>query len=477
ENANIDAMPYFEPNSDSLFQKEIKNYPENYKAYGIYFTKIIPPPYSDELNKALNKYLPFLEGLYEKKPNNQGVIYSLCIGYAKNKEISKSKSLLYKLIDDFPGSPLTNNALSIYGYESFKAGNNPAVDNEIISLLSDKFKLDTEYPVCKQNIYLLEKDSTLNRNLFIEALESLVKDDSLDYSSKIKLAEYYLNNEEYDKAEVLIEKTINFLLHSGIKYKWNARNSYLKKELARAYEVRARVRAKKLDYVNAYSSINSAIELLKDDQNGNVVFEYKRFRANLYLKFDNLAMAEEEYAVLYLTEDKEAKAGLLDIYKITHSDTTGFSVYLNSLEKRFADKIKYKKAPGFKIKDRQGNEYVSSKMTDKVIVLNFWGIGCGPCVAEIPELNKLVNKYKNSNVVFIALTYDKDDVLDKFLEKHSFDYNIVNTAWYLAKKFNVSGIPRHFVVKNGEIVKSVLGAKPDIVNELSKAIDKALTED
>ncbi|NPA35382.1 MAG: hypothetical protein GXO47_00880, partial [Chlorobi bacterium] len=43
ENANIDAMPYFEPNSDSLFQKEMKNYPDNYKAYGIYFTKIIPP--------------------------------------------------------------------------------------------------------------------------------------------------------------------------------------------------------------------------------------------------------------------------------------------------------------------------------------------------------------------------------------------------------------------------------------------------
>ena len=39
----------------------------------------------------------------------------------------------------------------------------------------------------------------------------------------------------------------------------------------------------------------------------------------------------------------------------------------------------------------------------KVVFLNFWGIWCGPCVGELPSLEKLRAKYEPLGVVFLTL--------------------------------------------------------------------------
>ncbi|GEM_PF-3600272 len=44
----------------------------------------------------------------------------------------------------------------------------------------------------------------------------------------------------------------------------------------------------------------------------------------------------------------------------------------------------------------------------------------------MPELNALVNKYKNDDkLVFLAVTYDTKEIVDKFLSKRPFHYNII----------------------------------------------------
>lgn len=52
-------------------------------------------------------------------------------------------------------------------------------------------------------------------------------------------------------------------------------------------------------------------------------------------------------------------------------------------------------------------------------MLIFWGVGCAPCIKEIPELNKLVEKYHLENVKFIApATYPPEETIeDHFLAK------------------------------------------------------------
>ena len=51
------------------------------------------------------------------------------------------------------------------------------------------------------------------------------------------------------------------------------------------------------------------------------------------------------------------------------------------------------KAPDFELRTIKGDIVKLSDLKGKVILLNFWGTWCGPCLQEIPDFNRLYSKY------------------------------------------------------------------------------------
>ena len=84
-------------------------------------------------------------------------------------------------------------------------------------------------------------------------------------------------------------------------------------------------------------------------------------------------------------------------------------------------------------------------------LINFWFTDCPPCVKEIPELNRLKEKY-NDKVNFIAITFDdKEDVMD-LLEKKDFKFiQIINSQDYI-NEIGIKAYPKNvFIDKEGKI--------------------------
>ncbi len=52
----------------------------------------------------------------------------------------------------------------------------------------------------------------------------------------------------------------------------------------------------------------------------------------------------------------------------------------------------------------------------KVVILEFWGTWCGPCVAAIPHLNRLVSEYRNQPVQFLFVTDEEQWRVESFLK-------------------------------------------------------------
>jgi thiol-disulfide isomerase/thioredoxin len=57
----------------------------------------------------------------------------------------------------------------------------------------------------------------------------------------------------------------------------------------------------------------------------------------------------------------------------------------------------------------------------KVVILDFWGTWCAPCVAGIPNLNELASHYREKPVQFIAVGHENPRKVAWFLKKHPID--------------------------------------------------------
>ena len=65
---------------------------------------------------------------------------------------------------------------------------------------------------------------------------------------------------------------------------------------------------------------------------------------------------------------------------------------------------KKEKFPEFKTTDSNGNEVTEKIFADKdITMVNVWGTFCGPCINEMPELQKIYESLpKNANLIGIT---------------------------------------------------------------------------
>ncbi len=121
--------------------------------------------------------------------------------------------------------------------------------------------------------------------------------------------------------------------------------------------------------------------------------------------------------------------------------------------------FKDKEFPKFYLKTLADKNFNSEKLIGKPTMINFWFTRCAPCIDEIPVLNKIKEKYKD-DFNFIAITYEKKEDVEKFLEKHPFDFEHLINAKDFTDQLGIQAYPLNlFLDKNG-ILKYVKGGIP-----------------
>ena len=142
-------------------------------------------------------------------------------------------------------------------------------------------------------------------------------------------------------------------------------------------------------------------------------------------------------------------------WKLTHSRTApDMNVFT-----RWNDCIKGKEMPLLSLKTISGEKIETKDLKGKVIVINLWFTSCHPCIAELPALNKLVKEYKNKNVVFLGLSTDTKEMLDRdFFPNYKFDFKIISGAGDKVEKIGHTGFPTTYIIDpKGKVIDAWVG--------------------
>lgn len=132
-------------------------------------------------------------------------------------------------------------------------------------------------------------------------------------------------------------------------------------------------------------------------------------------------------------------------------------------------KAEGKTFPKFQFFDLNGTEYNNENTKGKIVILKCWFIGCRACVAEFPELNKLVDNYRNrKDIVFISLATDSKEKLNQFLAQKTFNYAVVaDESNFITKELNVSSYPTHIIIDSNGIIRKVVNKADEMIMALS----------
>ena len=63
-------------------------------------------------------------------------------------------------------------------------------------------------------------------------------------------------------------------------------------------------------------------------------------------------------------------------------------------------------APDFTLRSMDGPNLRLAEQRGQVVMVNFWATWCGPCRQEMPHLNKLYDKYRDSGFVLLGVNID-----------------------------------------------------------------------
>jgi peroxiredoxin/heme-degrading monooxygenase HmoA len=112
-------------------------------------------------------------------------------------------------------------------------------------------------------------------------------------------------------------------------------------------------------------------------------------------------------------------------------------------------------APDFSFTSADG-EYISLEdLKGKVVMLDFWGTWCPPCVASVPELRKLYSRYSKESFVLIGISSDFDDgVWRNFTDKnHMLWPQYRDRDRHIMEAFSIRAFPTYVIIDHEGILR------------------------
>ena len=118
-------------------------------------------------------------------------------------------------------------------------------------------------------------------------------------------------------------------------------------------------------------------------------------------------------------------------------------------------------AADFELTDLEGRSYKLSDLIGKVVVVNMWASWCPPCIAEMPSVEALYRRFRNSDLVVLTVSVDAEGAkaVQPIVNEMGLTVPVLlDSESTLPPRYGVTGYPETFVVdRDGRVVEHYIG--------------------
>jgi thiol-disulfide isomerase/thioredoxin len=238
--------------------------------------------------------------------------------------------------------------------------------------------------------------------------------------------------------------------------------------LKNGYDLKLTIDAKEFDETVVYTGKGSkennflaqkalTDELFEMELEGLLEKEESEFKA---------ALEKKKTSDLANLEKAGLDAKLIEIAKpMINQESTMLLQYFN--QKSSAKKLENSVAPAFDYENHKGGKTKLEDLRGKYVYIDVWATWCGPCIAEIPHLKKVEEKFHGKNIEFVSISVDTDKDREKWkkfvTDKHLGGVQLfADKNWNsdFIKAFGVNSIPRFLLIDPDGKVLNADAARP-----------------
>lgn len=465
----------FEPNYEKAYQEfkqELTLYPQNYNTwFDMWNLKL------KKLNWLKQQVNIQLDSLLQNSKQTADLLALAFNTYWKllnNPKTAVENGDL--ILTNFKSYP--DREAIVYALIFLKYGGNPeAIISELIKFSQRATNPEYLKSACYQLGVTFQKFQNLDESIkYLRKYIELVPNDVM---VRLILANIFLRKQDYDAARQMIDQARAA----------NTDESYFQSNpWEEPQQRRAQVELSQCQILSTEAALETeldnyplAIQLRKqviEQGTPFPAFEWTKI-GDIFSRTGQLDSAQRAYvkAVSINPAQGDAIEKLRFIYKLSTNDTTGFDSFLNDA---IATELRVSAtpAPDFALTDLNGDLYQLSEQKGKTVVLTFWDSWSSACRQEIPQLNALVEKFKdNQTVVFWAISVEAPISINKFIKGNPFHYRLFHSGFEAKQLFKVIGFPTHIIIDpSGKIRYTQIGYSENIQNQLKQEILSILNE-
>jgi peroxiredoxin len=152
--------------------------------------------------------------------------------------------------------------------------------------------------------------------------------------------------------------------------------------------------------------------------------------------------------------DARAYAALARLIHYEHIKVSFEDTQLDSALEQLKTDDRVRQDADFTLTDLDGKPWALKTLRGKVVLVNFWATWCPPCRKEMPDLEKLSQRFRDRGLVVLAISDEDRTKVTPFIEESKYTYPILlDPGRKVTDRFHVQGIPNTLVYdRDGKLV-------------------------